>query len=199
MKGFQSTLPARGATPDSPIVPVAGVFQSTLPARGATASSLAASWSTPNFNPRSPRGERRVNCSAPCLNIGFQSTLPARGATDCLAMRIRPRGISIHAPREGSDRGQIPRRKPAQFISIHAPREGSDKWTRTHSQTRRNFNPRSPRGERPGSNSSAETCAIYFNPRSPRGERQVDADALADAQKFQSTLPARGATSPSTL
>ena len=126
MKGFQSTLPARGATPDSPIVPVAGVFQSTL---------------------------------------------PARGATDCLAMRIRPRGISIHAPREGSDRGQIPRRKPAQFISIHAPREGSDKWTRTHSQTRRNFNPRSPRGERPRAR-----CKFL------------------ERAGFQSTLPARGAT-----
>ena len=83
---------------------------------------------------------------------------------------------------------------PQYRISIHAPREGSDRLSCHADSPSRHFNPRSPRGERPGSNSSAETCAIYFNPRSPRGERQVDADALADAQKFQSTLPARGAT-----
>ena len=37
----------------------------------------------------------------------FQSTLPVRGATKPGIQRIRIKGISIHAPREGSDvRGQ---------------------------------------------------------------------------------------------
>ena len=56
----------------------------------------------------------------------FQSTLPARGATplsDCAAALA---DISIHTPREGSDR--IAAIKVCGFheISIHTPREGSD-------------------------------------------------------------------------
>ena len=57
--------------------------------------------------------------------VVFLSTLPARGAT---AFRVRSgavRAISIHAPREGSDRADAPL-LPADQISIHAPREGSD-------------------------------------------------------------------------
>ena len=79
----------------------------------------------------------------------FLSTLPARGATVSQQVRRMDRDISIHAPREGSDR-RIRRdgRQPSQFlstlpargathvhrdlrfvrdISIHAPREGSDR------------------------------------------------------------------------
>ena len=55
----------------------------------------------------------------------FQSTLPARGATLRDFYHIGLVGISIHAPRTGSDRirpvlGKHP------LISIHAPRTGSD-------------------------------------------------------------------------
>ena len=55
----------------------------------------------------------------------FQSTLPVRGATKPGIQRIRIKGISIHAPREGSDEAKL---EPMirQCISIHAPREGSD-------------------------------------------------------------------------
>ena len=35
----------------------------------------------------------------------FQSTLPVRGATKPGIQRIRIKGISIHAPRKGSDLG----------------------------------------------------------------------------------------------
>ena len=57
-------------------------------------------------------------------------------------------------------------------ISIHAPRTGSDRgalrWV---------------------------TTACYFNPRSPHGERPLTRSAVASKSRFQSTLPARGATS----
>ena len=78
----------------------------------------------------------------------FLSTLPARGATGGTLPAGRGGSISIHAPREGSDRpdrqdnsladvflSTLPARgatygKPAyrqtEKISIHAPREGSD-------------------------------------------------------------------------
>ena len=55
---FQSTLPSRGATAQRYGYDVMSMtFQSTLPSRGATAD-LAAVGRIPDFNPRSPRGER---------------------------------------------------------------------------------------------------------------------------------------------
>ena len=80
--------------------------------------------------------------------------------------------ISIHAPREGSD-GEDVRGDPSfSFISIHAPREGSDAVIVYFLSFLSNFNPRSPRGERPDAPQRHNRTA-----------------------RFQSTLPARGATS----
>ena len=59
----------------------------------------------------------------------------------------------------------------ARRISTHAPRTGSDE----------------------GCSSSAGTSR-HFNPRSPHGERRHAARLYDGAVRFQSTLPARGAT-----
>ena len=64
--GFQSTLPARGATGEQAYRVAMGTFQSTLPARGAT------TW-------------RRADARS----SGFQSTLPARGATSATPFGLR--------------------------------------------------------------------------------------------------------------
>ena len=57
-------------------------------------------------------------------------------------------------------------------ISIHAPRTGSDSaWA------------------------VAYRAGTHFNPRSPHGERLPDSARLPRQAEFQSTLPARGATS----
>ena len=77
------------------------------------------------FNPRSPYGERRCASFDGRRGSAFQSTLPVRGATSFPCYTCEHKGISIHAPRTGSD--QIP--------------SGS---TNTYT----NFNPRSPYGER---------------------------------------------------
>ena len=58
-------------------------------------------------------------------------------------------------------------------ISIHAPREGSDKGLSTSTVWPSNFYPRSPRGERLGYGNNIN-AACNFYPRSPRGERQSD-------------------------
>ena len=58
-RGFQSTLPARGATCPPQEWTRSRIFQSTLPARGATPPKTFCSPNVTNFNPRSPRGERR--------------------------------------------------------------------------------------------------------------------------------------------
>ena len=79
--------------------------------------------------------------------------------------------ISIHAPREGSDRPH-PRHRPAgRFISIHAPREGSD-YIRFDC-----------------------ACFMYISIHAPReGSDQVAQEDTKAFSQFLSTLPVRGAT-----
>ena len=143
---FQSTLPARGAT---------GGIQHFVPAIAIsihaprTGSDPSRQWSlarpdisihaprtgsdgragaygadAADFNPRSPHGERRL-LSYTHRKVTFQSTLPARGATRCTFPESRSPGISIHAPRTGSDPAASQSRQPPA-ISTHAPRTGSD-------------------------------------------------------------------------
>ena len=146
--GFQSTLPARGATralrrghlrvchfnPRSPHGErrwktndcfAVGKFQSTLPARGATRSALGITRKQADFNPRSPHGERPLTVFFPTCGKLFQSTLPARGATNIILLCSPLITISIHAPRTGSDPNYIVKFLTIH-ISIHAPRTGSD-------------------------------------------------------------------------
>ena len=110
---FQPTLPSRGATPPSTAISSTSLrFQPTLPSRGATLP-ISNPISPPNFNPRSPRGERR-NC---------QHAAGGRGA------------ISTHAPLAGSDgrrrRGQRGRR----YFNPRSPRgERLQKFTDPPSQ-----------------------------------------------------------------
>ena len=217
-------------------------FQSTLPARGATATWNLLQSPIMYFNPRSPRGERRKGKRGHRHADRFQSTLPARGATLGVIHHLLGDGISIHAPREGSDltpptlpspttyfnprspRGER-RFQPPEFyiqffisihapregsdggapgghgrgpISIHAPREGSDIPGTSMCCLMTDFNPRSPRGER---RDKATQAGVFddFNPRSPRGERPVRLVPLKISLRFQSTLPARGATCGETI
>ena len=154
----------------------------------------------PNFNPRSPWGERPFHTSKLLSFFQFQSTLPVGGATRAARLRKSFTGISIHAPRGGSDR-----------------------TIRSATTTTGNFNPRSPWGERqllkmipnkaigfqstlpvggatrlcvqrcrycsisihaPRGGSDTPSCysapaILYFNPRSPWGERpDVHADVM---------------------
>ena len=124
----------------------------------------------------------------------FQSTLPVRGATRRQGTPLAVRGISIHAPRTGSDqadhadghtRPQFQSTLPVRgatlrwgsmhlftTISIHAPRTGSDNGRLQRPWSRYNFNPRSPYGERHG-RLQRPWSRYNFNPRSPYGERQA--------------------------
>ena len=78
------------------------------------------------FNPRSPDGERPCPATIRPLGSRFQSTLPGWGATNQLLTNPSSQGISIHAPRMGSDRNMSRRPRSRTGISIHAPRMGSD-------------------------------------------------------------------------
>ena len=117
--------------------------------RGVRPADARRSSATSHFNPRTPRGVRPAAVSAWDCVLIFQSTHPARGATQIVGSSFQRSTISIHAPREGCDKGY----EIGRFVY----------W---------DFNPRTPRGVRPAF---------------PRLSRL--------AQKFQSTHPARGATS----
>ena len=67
---------------------------------------------------------------------------------------------------------RTPALAPCEPISIHAPRTGSDE-----------------------SVFRGDSYYKDFNPRSPHGERRSGRDGLLVGKEFQSTLPARGATS----
>ena len=123
-------------------------FQSTLPVRGATASCPSHPAPPAHFNPRSPHGERRGISYPSFYRKLFQSTLPARGATARRWTACGLYGISIHAPRTGSDLCAVDQPHAGDGISIHAPRTGSDVRRRPAPCRRWNFNPRSPHGER---------------------------------------------------
>ena len=190
-QGFQSTLPARGATRFRYFTVRVRQFQSTLPARGATCRRGVPCW-VRNFNPRSPHGERRRGGRGSASTRRFQSTLPARGATARRQGQRIHKAISIHAPRTGSDVGMYAGRKDYIYFNPRSPHG------ERHPNNRRalhpcNFNPRSPHGERRVT-PSVYPCPLYFNPRSPHGERRCRYHLVRYTDKFQSTLPARGAT-----
>ena len=102
-------------------------------------------------------------------------------------------GISIHAPRTGSD-------APSSVcpvwpsISIHAPRTGSDVPRRRPARRQEHFNPRSPHGERLAfcDFSPAQSRISIHAPRT--GSDRAGCAAQPLDGRFQSTLPARGAT-----
>ena len=149
-----------------------------------------------NFNPRSPRGERRKTAAPSVLRASdFNPRSPRGERRASVDQYTVNKPISIHAPREGSD-GYLAQVFLYNYISIHAPREGSD-WLNLTAITQiiyfnprsprgerlcghlflglavRDFNPRSPRGERPRLSSTGVFIQLYFNPRSPRGERHL--------------------------
>ena len=148
--------------------------------------------------------------------VPFQSTLPARGATALSETGRYQAGISIHAPRTGSDITQNKKTARVWLISIHAPRTGSDGVSaQALSQTKHNFNPRSPHGERlimrcmvdwldtfqstlPARGATAGFCIKKpdgkISIHAPRTGSDVIDIAPFDTPEFQSTLPARGAT-----
>ena len=144
----------------------------------------------------------------------FLSTLPARGATDYDSDTGFWHWISIHAPREGSDRfglllgglesdfyprsprGERPQGAlvgPGEVeISIHAPREGSDVHGRGRHQALPAISIHAPREGSDAGSSGCPWSRGYFYPRSPRGERQDYAGEFAFRQVISIHAPREG-------
>ena len=170
MREFQSTPPARGATP---IIrwPVWAISNfNPRPPRGGRLRRGSDHHPVQYFNPRPPRGGRPGSFSAKGRIADFNPRPPRGGRRKGHRGRQAEIGISIHAPREGGDQRDIVI-GTVGIISIHAPREGGDFSSTPENASPMDFNPRPPRGGRPN-----------------RQIRRVQ-DWI-----FQSTPPARGAT-----
>ena len=123
---FQSTLPMRGATLSVKLLSERQRFQSTLPMRGATENPeqddneddisihaphagsdhvhLQLVFRHPDFNPRSPCGERLTAIIAAAKTLPFQSTLPMRGATKEDMIESKPVIFQSTLPMRGATR-----------------------------------------------------------------------------------------------
>ena len=147
----------------------------------------------------------------------FQSTLPARGATSKTRRAASMCRISIHAPRTGSD---LTASTAGTLTANFNPRSphGERLSPASFLVDFLHFNPRSPHGERHLRNSpiSRQKCISIHAPRTgsdvlvriieinapisihaPRtGSDGLESVYNDHVYKFQSTLPARGATVP---
>ena len=118
-------------------------FQSTLPVRGATPSqaSIEAEHYISIHAPREGSDRRFITSRA--RGTVFQSTLPVRGATPFHSGDNTASLFQSTLPVRGAtlppDKIQL-----MKEISIHAPREGSDKSLFGSDLSGLNFNPRSP-------------------------------------------------------
>ena len=170
MDGFQSTHPSRGATRwtdprSAPFdisihAPLAGcdrapdkarygvIYFNPRTPRGVRRLIRISCNDSIHFNPRTPRGVRRRAERRAHGDLQFQSTHPSRGATDLL----------------------VPRPLPNLFQSTH-PSRGA---TRLRLELLRGL--------------------AHFNPRTPRGVRRTTVSVAAPQWQFQSTHPSRGAT-----
>ena len=167
------------------------------------------------FNPRSPQGERPSYGLLSSYRLLISIHAPRRGSDPADgAIKTIPR-ISIHAPRRGSDlfrhtedhqHADFNPRSPqgerhksiiiplfCTSISIHAPRRGSD--LRQAFQIQKLYiSIHAPRRGSDAQLLKVTLPIVYFNPRSPQGERHAEKYDILKAQRFQSTLPAGGAT-----
>ncbi len=187
---------ARGGRDPVPVMngSAPSLFQPTRPAWGATAAQPSPSARSIRFNPRAPRGarrlphvardrRRRVSIHAP--RVGRDRCLPPSTSwSRCFNPRA-PRGarhgqhdnpertdaVSIHAPRVGRDvgHGQCCRLLPR--VSIHAPRVGRDIAGRPELAPAV-VSIHAPRVGRDWNVSYFKCAGLGFNPRAPRGARR---------------------------
>ena len=151
---------------------IALIFQSTCPARGTTARPPLVRGPQNHFNPRAPRGARRVDAAVFWADhISIHVPREGHDVFSCGCIG-QPYAISIHVPREGHDarpRSAAPYRRR---ISIHVPREGHDISSGMNLAETVSFQSTCP---------ARGTTALYGQRRTPHN-------------LFQSTCPARGTT-----
>ena len=146
-----------------------------------------------DFNPRSPHGERRSPPLFAPQRREFQPTLPARGATTVIDGVTGSISISTHAPRTGSDGVCDAGRTQHADISTHAPRTGSDR-SRAQADRHHQISTHAPRTGSDDAQSVQESADDKFQPTLPARGATTMKIMHKVTITFQPTLPARGAT-----
>ena len=168
---LQPTLPLRGATYQGLSYSEICAFQPTLPLRGATRASRHRSPHPQCFNPRSPCGERRHQQEVP-RHPGVVSTHAPLAGSDGSRSDRRTRHPRFN-PRSpcGERRERAPVHLELVGVSTHAPLAGSDQVE------------------------SRELHGHRVSTHAPlAGSDQTSYSVAASSDKFQPTLPLRGAT-----
>ena len=144
-----------------------------------------------------PREGGDPSTSSGLMTCGrFQSTPPARGATLRYVRQRGKCGISIHAPREGGDQVSRPYPHKIALFQSTPPARGATQGRNLWAVESMDFNPRPPRGgRRQQAYGGGRARKKNFNPRPPRGGRRQKPALRILRALFQSTPPARGATS----
>ena len=141
------------------------------PRTGSDALRASARRQVHYFNPRSPHGERRLAAEATTVRPYYFNPRSPHGERQQTELTLAIRSNFNPRSPHGERLPRVDEKGATMRISIHAPRTGSDVC-------------RAP--NRAGT--------ADFNPRSPHGERQHSQHATLKITRFQSTLPARGAT-----
>ena len=129
------------------------------PREGCDVRTRSPSWWASDFNPRTPRGVRRLKSYLSlALDGEFQSTHPARGATSSIFI-LSP-VVANFNPR--TPRGVRPNvtlcRATTTAISIHAPREGCDVKHHFYHPPKNQFQSTHPARGATGQSDSLHTC-----------------------------------------
>ena len=145
---FQSTLPAKGATPDATLNALLASISIHAPSKGSdNLATVHRGWIS-HFNPRSQQRERPNHCAD-------------HGKQD---------GISIHAPSKGSDFVNDLIRFIENLFQSTLPAKGATSLFVYMRSKPKHFNPRSQQRERRFRDRRWTSCR-YFNPRSQQRER----------------------------
>ena len=218
---FQSTPPARGATFVYGCSAYFSGHFNPRPPRGGRPGWITGTASGLGISIHAPReggdGSYKVN-----LLVYFISIHAPREGGDTWDRMSRDAAFDFNPrPPRGGRPAKAKRKVTITLISIHAPREGGDAVGGVEGQYGENFNPRPPRGGRP-SGFHRFRMRFDFNPRPPRGGRrqlrprlqqyhQISIHAPREggdsnflmvttaSHLFQSTPPARGATTKISL
>ena len=125
-------------------------FQSTLPVWGATSRFSAPAHIPPDFNPRSPCGERLRQGRSQIPHQGFQSTLPVWGATSHLFLLASLlRIFQSTLPVWGAPSHLFLLASLLRIFQSTLPVWGATSGSSKMAKFEEYFNPRSPCGERP--------------------------------------------------
>ena len=190
-------------------------FQSTLPARGATGAYFTTA-ELIDISIHAPRTGSDSACRLPVPQCGISIHAPRTGSDPPFDYNRINAYISIHAPRTGSDVNRFCNRPCINAFQSTLPARGATFQQLMEHNWQIYFNPRSPHGERLAQSIYLSAPVHYFNPRSPHGERRhlrrhrwqavqisihaprtgsdLCPKAARRSGRFQSTLPARGAT-----